>query len=87
MAFAQSSNAGCFRFISTDFRNVVIMWKDFKILRTFEVPAPMAIAITADNSEFIVHSERSLRIYSLKSLDLLKTIEYERNILAISDYA
>lgn len=66
--------------------DAVFLWKDYKIVKKFEMKNPQAISLTKDGTQFIVHSGDNLNFYSFKTYELEKTIAYDRPIQAISEY-
>ena len=67
--------------------DAVFLWKDYKIVKKFEMKNPQGISLTNDGTQFIVHSGDNLNFYSFRTYELEKTIAYDRPILAISEYS
>ncbi len=67
--------------------NAVFLWKDYKIVKKFEMKSPQTISLTKDGTQFIVHTADKLHFYSFKTYELEKTIDYGQPIIAMSDHA
>ncbi len=65
--------------------DAVFLWKDFKIVKKFEMKSPQTISLTKDGTQFIVHTADKLNFYSFKTNELEKTISYDRPIIAMSE--
>lgn len=65
----------------------VILWKDYKIERVINVKAPKAISVTNDGSQLLIHSaDLELLVYSMKTFQLEKKINYDRPVGMVSRY-
>ncbi len=64
----------------------VILWKNFKMVKSINVGLPIAIVMSKDGSQFIVQSGNMLKIYNLESMELQKSIKYDESVVSMSSY-
>lgn len=66
--------------------NTIILWNDFKISKTVNVPQPWAMSTTKNGAQLIVHSGPNIHLYSLQTFELQKVITFPEKIVAIGSY-
>ncbi len=64
----------------------VILWKNFKMVKSIDVGLPISIVLSKDGTQFVVQSGNQIKIFALDSMELLKTIKYEESVISMSAY-
>ncbi len=66
--------------------NTVIHWDDFQMKNVIKVKGPIAVTCPGDKSQVVALCPYKLKIFSLETSQLVRTVKYPENIVAFSSY-